>query len=140
VIRGCTTLAVVAVTLACVAEDDDGDDDAHADTGTTEGTAEPTTNDPVEEPPSCIAAQQAADEFIANNSACEVDEDCASVLGLCVSSNVCGQVSLAVGYDAAAWAMIDAGLQTCMECGGDPCPGCSVCDDGICRAAFAECG
>lgn len=125
-------VALVAATLACVADDDDGDDDAQADTSASDGTAEPTTNDPVEEPATCRAAQQAADEFIANNSACEVDEDCTQVGGLCVGSNVCGEVSLNVGHDAATWAMIDAGLQTCTDCGADPCGSCPRCDAGVC--------
>ena len=128
---GSRKFLLVAVLAACVADDDD------EDSGAADSTSGATANADDGEPQSCTVAQQAAVDFIANNSACMVDEDCTQVLGQCVPSNVCGAVALAVTHDAAAWAMIDAALQTCTECGGDPCGGCTTCDDGVCSISLA---
>lgn len=127
---------VLGISTACAIEDDD-DDGAADDSGTDSGAA--TTDADTGEPQTCVDAQQAADEFIANNSACEVDEDCTQVAALCVPSSVCGAVPLNAGYDANTWAAIDAALQTCTECGGDPCGACTLCDGGVCRLSVG-CG
>lgn len=134
------TLVVVAACLvACPAEDE-------GDTGSTQTNGDASSESSSStigtstggEPMSCTDAQLEAAAFLSANRACTEDADCTQLGTLCLDGNTCGSSPIAVGYDEAAWMEISAGLDTCMNCGADPCGACAACTEGICTLGF-EC-
>jgi hypothetical protein len=136
----CVVLAAAGWLAACAADDKDdtgtqsvGDASSSSSGATSEADsssgAETSTGG---EPQTCTDARLAAPAFIGANLACVEDTDCTQVSTFCLDGSTCGSSAIAVGYDVAMWTAISNGLDTCTNCGADPCGACSVCSDGIC--------
>lgn len=114
---------------------DDSSETSASDTSAGATTADATTG----EPQSCLDAIDAAGAFLSAHRACELDADCSQVSAFCLPANTCGSSPIAVGYDMAEWMTISEGLNTCEQCGADPCGACAACVDGVCTLTL-QCG
>lgn len=131
------SMAVVAAASLCGCAAQDDDDAGTQSVGETSSSSSDASSSGAEtstggELQSCVDARLEAAQFLAANRACEVDTDCTSVSTFCIEQSTCGSSAIAVGYDMAMWMEISAGLDTCTDCGADPCGACSVCNDGTC--------
>lgn len=128
--------------VACAAEDKDdtggtqtvGDESSGAGSESSSSAVETSTGD---EAMICADARADAVAFLGANQACEVDEDCTGVSTFCLDGSTCGTSPIAVGFDQAAWMAISDALNTCTDCGADPCGACAACTDGICTLSVS---
>ena len=130
-VAGCDTKA------KCVADCDDAgvDSDSESESESESG------SDPV-----CEDANADARAFVEANRACFRHADCKLVEGICAGAlaDSCGSVALSSSADDAQWDALHGALQSCNECGANPCGATAVCtEEGICDAQFgtmeAEC-
>jgi hypothetical protein len=88
----------------------------------------------------CAIAEQEVENFLADNRACEVDEDCQYVGKGCYDGPLveCVAISLNVDADLEVWDAIQEPLGPCgHECGGNDCGASVRCGaDGLCEAVW----
>jgi hypothetical protein len=88
----------------------------------------------------CAFAEQEVELFLADNRACEVDEDCQWVEKGCYDGPLadCTAISLNVDADLDVWDQLQAALgPSGHECGGNDCGPQIVCSaEGLCEAPF----
>jgi hypothetical protein len=87
----------------------------------------------------CNDAIMEVEQFLADNTACESDDDCVYADKGCYNGpeTACVAVGLNGDADLEAWADLNGQLQMCGEdCGGDECGASISCIANVCSAHF----
>lgn len=89
----------------------------------------------------CESYQRDAENFLAENQACETDDDCVLVAAECYMdpSNQCGSVGLNTSANQDDWATLMGYLQSCLgECPVNDCEAPVACGpEGVCITTFS---
>jgi hypothetical protein len=142
VVAGCDTKA------KCVADCDDAGVESGSESGSDSDSESGSESDSDSDSgsPVCVDANADAQAFVEANRACTTHADCKLVEGICAGAlaDSCGSVAVSSSADDAQWDALHGALQSCNECGANPCGATAVCtEEGVCDAQFgtpeAEC-